>query len=116
MSKHDPLVRLRHMLDHARETVSITAGKTFDDLGDDRLLDLALLHLITIIGEAANRIPKETRDKYPEIEWSQIVGMRNRLVHGYDEIEYDILWQTVTEDLPRLITALEKIVPPDEAT
>lgn len=67
MSKHDPIVRLRHMLDHARETVSLTADKTFDDLGDDRLLDLALLHLITIIGEAANRTPKETQDKYPKL-------------------------------------------------
>jgi len=103
---------MRHMLDHAREAVNAVAGKTRADLGTERLLDLALMHLITIIGEAANRVPKDIRDKHSDIEWSLIVGMRNRLVHGYDSINYDVLWQTVTEDLPRLITTLEKILPP----
>ena len=116
MSEHDPTIRLRHMLDHAREAVSIISGKTRAHLGAERLLDLSLMHLITIIGEAANRVSKDTQDQHPEIAWPLIVGMRNRLVHDYDTINYDILWQTVTEDLPHLIAALEKIIPPDETT
>ena len=112
MSDHDPTIRLRHMLDHAHEAVSIISGKTRADLGTERLLDLSLMHLITIIGEAANRVSKDIQGQHPEIAWSLIVGMRNRLVHDYDTINYDVLWQTVTEDLPRLITTLEKILPP----
>jgi len=116
MSKRDYIIRLRHMLDHAHEIVRITSGKTLADLDTDRLLDLALLHLITIIGEAASRIPADERNKYSEIQWAQISGMRNHIVHEYDVVDYDILWETVTEDIPRLISALEKIIPPDNAT
>ena len=116
MSEHDHTVRLRHMLDHAREAVNAVSGKTRADLGTERLLDLALMHLITIIGEAANRVPKDIQDQHPEIEWPLIVGMRNRLIHGYDAINLDILWQTVTEDLRPLIATLEKIVPPESET
>lgn len=116
MSQHDYVIRLRHMLDFAREAIGLTQGKTPADLNTDRLLDLALLHLITLIGEAASRIPKDIHDKHPGIEWASIISMRNRVVHGYDTVDYDILWETISEDLPHLIAAIEKIVPPDEAT
>jgi uncharacterized protein with HEPN domain len=102
------------MMDYSREAVELTKDKTQEDLGTERILDLALLHLITMIGEAANRIPSEFQEDHSEIPWAQIVGMRNRLVHEYDEINYDTLWSTVTEDLPTLISQLEKIVPPEE--
>ena len=115
MSLHDANIRLRHMLDYAREAVELTKDKTQDDLGTERILDLALLHLITMIGEAANRIPSEFQAGHSVIPWAQIVGMRNRLVHEYDEINYNVLWLTVTEDLAVLISQLEKIVPPKDA-
>lgn len=89
-------------------------GRQRADLDSDRLLELALLHLITMLGEAANRVHKEAQAQYPEVAWPMIVGMRNRLIHGYDEIDFDILWQTVVEDLPPLIAVLEKVVPPQE--
>jgi uncharacterized protein with HEPN domain len=71
---------------------------------------------VEIIGEAASRIPSEERVHYPGIPWPQIIGMRNRLIHGYDSIDIDILWQTIIwqtiiEDLPLLISAPEKIFP-----
>ena len=68
------------------------------------------------IGEAASRISADTRQAYPEIPWSQIVGMRNRLVHAYFDINLDILWQVVQDDLPALIAQLEPLVPPGEAS
>jgi uncharacterized protein with HEPN domain len=71
---------------------------------------LALTRLLEIMGEAASRVPVEARIRYPEIPWVQMVGMRNRLIHGYDAVDFDILWQTVIEDLPPLIAALEGIV------
>lgn len=72
------------------------------------------MRLLEIIGEAANQVLIKERSRYPEIPWSQIVSLRNRLIHGYDAVDFDILWQIVTQDLPLLIAALEKIVPPEE--
>lgn len=110
MTKRSSDIRLRHMLDHAHEAVALAEGKTRQDLDDDRLLELALVRLLEIVGEAASRVPKEECVKYPEIPWPQIVGLRNRLIHGYDAVDLDILWQIIVHDLPPLVTALEAIV------
>jgi uncharacterized protein with HEPN domain len=112
MSRHESTVRLRHMLDHAREAVAIAKGKTRGDLHSDRILNLALVRLLEIVGEAASRTPLDERAQHARIPWAQIVGLRNRLIHGYDSVDFDILWQIVNQDLPSLIVALEQIVPP----
>ena len=111
MSRHDPLVRLKHMLDYAREAVEMIKGKKADDLDGDRKLTLALTHLVELVGEAASQVPQEMRGKYPNVPWPKIVSMRNRLIHGYDFVDYEILWDTIVEDLPLLIAELEKIIP-----
>jgi uncharacterized protein with HEPN domain len=74
------------------------------------MLQLALARLMEIVGEAANRVSSETQRQHPEIPWPQIIGMRNRLIHGYDVVDYDLLWDTVREDLPPLISALEELL------
>lgn len=112
MSRHDDLVRFRHMLDHSREAVALLHGKTRADLKDTRLLELGLVRLVEIVGEAGARVSKEERAKHPEIPWDDVVGMRNRLIHGYEMVDLEILWDTVTDDLPPLIAVLERIVPP----
>jgi uncharacterized protein with HEPN domain len=98
------------MLDHAREAVAMVQGKTRQDLDQDRKLNLALVRLLEIVGEAANRIPKKERSAYPDIPWTEIVGLRNRLIHGYDEVDFNILWQIVRQDLPPLVKTLERIL------
>ena len=90
-------------------------GKTRQDLESDRLLNLALVRLLEIIGEAANRVPTAERSKHPIIPWSQIISLRNRLIHAYDQVDLDILWQIVTKDLPSLLAELEKVVPPSKS-
>ena len=85
-------------------------NRTRADLDTDRALGLAILRCVEIVGEAAGRIPAAMRRRYPKIPWQQIVGMRNRLVHGYDIVDYDIVWSTVADDLPPLIIELEKIL------
>ena len=92
--RKDDFVRIRHMLDEAREVQQFASGRKREDLKTDRMLILALVKGIEIIGEAAVKITQETKDRYPEIPWASIVGMRNRLVHAYfDKImtEFGIL-------------------------
>ncbi len=115
MSKHDDSVSLRQMLDHAREAVAFLQSRCRSDLDSDRMLSLALVRLCEIVGEAAARVSRPRRKRHPEISWSQVVDLRNRLIHGYDTINFDILWQILTVDLPALIATLEKIVPPEDA-
>jgi uncharacterized protein with HEPN domain len=104
------LVRVHHILDATREVLVFSADKTRLDLDTDRMLCLSLVHLLEIIGEAAVSVSSEFREKYPQIPWSGIAGMRNRLIHGYYDINLDIVWKTVKEDIPSLNAELEKIV------
>ncbi|HKA53165.1 MAG TPA: DUF86 domain-containing protein [Candidatus Binatia bacterium] len=110
MPKHDDVVRLRHMLEHAREAIVLMEGKNHADLESSRLHLLAIVRLVEIIGEAASRVSQATQRKYPQIPWPQIIGMRNRLVHGYDVVDIGIVWQTVNEELSPLIAELERIL------
>jgi len=114
MTRHDDRVRLRHMLDHAREAVAMITGKGRTDLQRQRMLELALVRLIEIVGEAAARVSPEGQAEYSFIPWREVVGMRNRLVHGYDSIDLDVLWDTIEDDLPPLIDELERILDEDE--
>lgn len=108
--RKDDTVRLRHMLDAAEEAIGFAQGGERKDLDQDRKLTLALIKDIEIIGEAAYQISDETRSRLPDIPWDDIVGMRHRLVHAYFDINLDILWKTVQEDLPLLAERLRYIV------
>jgi uncharacterized protein with HEPN domain len=98
------------MLDHAREAIAMLAGKERADLQSERMLELALVRLIEIVGEAAARVSPESQTRYPLIPWRQVVGMRNRLVHGYDSVDLDVLWDTIEDDFPPLIAELKRIL------
>ncbi len=112
MPRRDPMVRLLHMREYARKAVGMVTGQTREDIDRDEKLLFALTHLVEVIGEAASHVPPETRAQYPEIPWLKIAGMRNRLIHGYDSVDYDILWQTITGSLPRLLATLDAILGP----
>jgi uncharacterized protein with HEPN domain len=109
MSRHDLQVRLQHMLDAAREAGTLIAGRSRRDYDEDRTLRLALVRLLEVVGEAASRIPLDFRDEHPEIPWFGVVGLRNRLIHGYDDVDYDIVWRILAEDIPSLVAALEAV-------
>lgn len=106
----DNEIRLRHILDAAREAVCFTEGHHRKDLDTDRKLNLSLVRLLEIIGEAARGITTEFRREHPELAWKSMVGMRDRLIHGYFDVNLDVLWETVKNDLPPLIDKLEKIL------
>ena len=108
MTLHDDEVRLRHMLDYSREALELVRDRSRMDLDTDRVLELALVRLLEIIGEAANRVSEEGRERNPEIPWPQIISLRNRLIHGYDSIDMDVLWEILESDLPALILKLDE--------
>jgi uncharacterized protein with HEPN domain len=110
MTRHDDSVPLRHMLDHAVEALEMTRGRTRSDLDRDRQLNLALTRLVEIIGEAARRVRPATREAHPQVPWTQISGTRDRLIHGYDRVNFDILWRILSDELPVLIEQLRAIL------
>ena len=100
------------MLDAAREAISFAQGRTRIELDSDRMLVLSLVKAIEIVGEAAYQITETTRGELPAIPWADIIGMRHRLVHAYFDINLDILWQTLQDDLPALIAQIEPMLQP----
>ncbi len=94
-SPENDRVRMQHMLDAALKVQYYAEGKSDTDLDNDELLGLGLIRLIEIIGEAATNVTDETRRLYPEIAWQDIADMRNHIIHGYFDIEYSIVWNTV---------------------
>jgi uncharacterized protein with HEPN domain len=106
----DSSVYVQHMLDHAREAVSLLAGRDLAAFSTDRALRLALAHLVQVIGEAARLIPASVRELAPSLPWPQIVGMRHKIVHEYMNIDEDLVWSVVHNDLPVLIRELERVL------
>jgi uncharacterized protein with HEPN domain len=110
MTRHDDTVALLHMRDNATEAISIAKGHSRNDLDTNRLLALSLIRLVEVIGEAAGRVSTKIKDVYPQIPWKEIVGTRNRLIHGYDEIDYDVLWRIVSVELTPLVEKIQEII------
>jgi uncharacterized protein with HEPN domain len=108
MINPDDALRLGHMLEAAKKALRYSRAKNRTDLDQDELLCLALTRLLEIIGEAASKVSQQTQDKFPAIPWPKIVGMRNRLVHGYDQVDLEVLWQTLVQDLQPLIDEIQK--------
>lgn len=104
------IVRLRHMLDAALEVMEFAEGRSRLDLNNNPMFSRAVVRDIEIIGEAANKITQQTRDEYPTLPWASIIGMRNRLIHGYFDVDLDRLWDTITIDLPELIVELRRVI------
>ena len=113
MRKADNVVRLRHMLDAARKARALTQQRQREELDKDEVLALALVRLLEVLGEAAANVSEGYRGEHPEIPWRPIISARNRLIHGYHDIDLDIVWSIVTVELSPLIAELEKLVPPD---
>lgn len=96
------------MLQHAQEAIDLVAGKRRQDLESDRVLSLALVRLMEIVGEAAARVTPEVRGRLSNVPWHGVIGLRNRLIHGYDSVDLDILWTILSRELPALVEELKE--------
>ncbi len=110
----DNWVYVGHMLDMCRQSQEILFGKDRADYDREIVLRLALTHLVQVIGEAAQQVSKEFQDLHPQVPWREIIGMRNRIVHDYLNVDEDVVWEVVQNDLPRLVPILESMIPPDK--
>ena len=110
--RHDDAYVL-DMLLAAREATGFAASLSFDEFERHRMAQLAILKSVEVIGEAASRVSPGCKESHPQIPWSRIVGMRNRLVQGYFNVNLERVWETVKKDIPRLIRQLEPLIPPE---
>ena len=118
-AEHSDRIRLEHMLIAARQAAAFMASRTRADLDQDPMLGRAVLHALQEIGEAASRVSDATRARSPSLPWTQIVGMRHRLVHVYWSVNMDLVFEVIARDLTPLISAVESLtanwsLPPDE--
>lgn len=106
----DDRLTLAQMLDTVRRIRSFVRGVERQSFESDEIRQLAVLHLIQVLGEAASRVSAALRAAHPELPWTEMVGMRNRIVHGYDHVDPDIVWRVATADVEPVLAALERLV------
>jgi uncharacterized protein with HEPN domain len=110
MSRRDDAVRLHDMLDAAQAAVRVLGDRSAEELEQTEVLALAVPHAVEIVGEAAGHVSRSFCEAHPEIPWSEVTGMRHRIVHDYFAVDYQRLWDTVRGDLPPLIAQLEGLL------
>ena len=114
MKQPDDSARVRHMLESSLEAIEFLGDTSFENFRKNRIVANAIVRSLEVIGEAANQVTQEFKDDHRDIEWHVIIGMRNRLIHAYFDIDYLVVWQTVRENLPPFINQLKKILKDSE--
>ena len=109
MSKREPRLYLVDIYDSINKIEEYTKGLLFPEFSNDQMTVDAVVRNLEIIGEAAKNVPAETSDKYPSIPWEKMVSMRNKVIHEYQNVDLDILWKTIKEDLPPVKDAIKKL-------
>ena len=110
----DDSTRIKHIFDACKEILEFTNNSSKIQFENSKILTYASVHLIEIIGEAASSVTSELKQKYSIIPWKNIIGMRNRLIHGYFDIDPDIVWQTIKKDIPILLVEIKNIINQEE--
>ncbi len=106
MPPESDLIRIRHMVEAGQTALTFAAGRSRSDFVTDRMLVMAIVHAVQVVGEAAFNVSEDTRQLLPDVPWTSIVGMRHRLVHAYFDVDAAVVWSTVREDLEPLVTRL----------
>ena len=115
MSKHDALVTLRQVEEFAAEACDLARGREREELDNDLSLRRHAERIVALIGEAANRLPADVRERHAEVPWRNMIGMRNRLIHGYEGVDYDVVWDVIAVRATALLAALPSIMEKESA-
>ena len=110
MSDHDPSLTLRQIIELSDEIAMLVASRLRDDLDTNREFRRALERCVELVGEAATRLPVDWRERHSQIPWREIIAMRNVMIHGYDVVMPEILWNVAMSDVPKLREAIQTIV------
>lgn len=106
----DDRTRVAHMVDACDEIARFLAGRAEGDLETDRMLLFAVVRALEVVGEAANGVSTDTQDKAPDVPWRLVAATRNRLIHGYFDVDPEIVWRTASEEVPKLLPALKRLL------
>jgi uncharacterized protein with HEPN domain len=101
---------LRHIEHECAFVLTVIKGKTKDNMLEDELLSKGIVRGLEIIGEATKKIDDDIRISYPHIPWQEMAGMRDVLIHNYFGIDYDVVWNTITKDIPDLHNEIQRII------
>ena len=112
--KAEDRIRIQHIIDAAEEALSFLIDIEFQNFSQNRMLILSVIKDIEIIGEAASKITIETKTRYDNIPWKDIISMRNRLIHGYFDVDVKLVWNTAKNNIPPLLNSLTEIIKVEE--
>ena len=110
MSRHDPKVTLRQSAEYARHAQELCAGRTLAQIRANWRDAFAFERVMEVLGEAVKRLPDELRARYPGVDWRGMAGMRDHVSHGYDTVDFDVLWQAVLHRVPDLLATVEQML------
>ena len=115
MSKHDVVVTLRQIEEFVAEACELGRGRTRAEFDTDLSLRRHAERIVSLIGEAANRLPAAVRERHGEVPWRNIIGLRNRLIHGYEGVDFEVIWDVITTRSSALLAALPSIIEKESA-